>query len=460
INADLETIDTLNGQISSVHNTSDQNADLFDKRDLTISKLAEKMEIDTYLQDDGSLAVYTVEGRALVDSTPRILHYSAAGEIVPGAPISALSIFRQDQIDPVTGDPFNPAVGVVLVSSGVRAELTPELQNDAIPDADQQIVSKLGAGELQGLVEMRDEVFPALTDQLQELSEGLRFALNAAHNDSVAWPQPSALSGTRTDLASFAGATRGGTATLAVIDGSDGSTLHAFEIDIAAAVDETDLINQINTNLGAFGTAAIGADGQLDITLATAGQGLAIAEGDSSIVVTDAAGRDRDYGFSHYFGLNDLMVTDGPRATDIAVNPVLAADPVRLGAAKLDVETPPLVATLGGPGDNRGAKGLAEVMNAEHAMIARGQLPARTTDLGGYAAEIVALTAMQASRAEEQARTDLALSDAVSFKADSVASVNLDEEIAALMTLQQAYSVAARLITTVDEMLETLVNAG
>ena len=67
---------------------------------------------------------------------------------------------------------------------------------------------------------------------------------------------------------------------------------------------------------------------------------------------------------------------------------------------------------------------------------------------------------MEASKAEELARTDLALSEAVNFKADSVSSVNLDEEIAALMNLQQAYSVAARLITTVDEMLDELVNAA
>ncbi len=460
INTDLETIDKLNNMITSVHKTGDQNPDLFDKRDLVINELAEKIEIDTYFQDDGSLAVYTAEGHSLVDSTPRVLHYLTSGEITPGASLAALSIFREDQIDPTTNEPFPTAAGVELVSSGVRTHLTPELLNDAIPDADQQIVSTLGGGKLQGLIEMRDEAFPGLTDQLQELAEGLQFALNAAQNDSVSWPQPNAISGTRTDLSSFAGATRGGTATLAVIDSSDGSTLLAFEIDTGAAIDEVDLANQINTSLGAFGTATIGVDGQLDISLAAADQGLAIAEGDSSIQVTDAAGRERDYGFSHYFGLNDFLVNDGPRPTDLVVHPDLVSDPARLGSAKLDVETPPLTATLGGPGDNRGAKGLAEAIEANYAMIERGQLPARNTDLGAYAAEIVSITAAAAASAEDQARSDIALSDAVNFKANSVASVNLDEEISTLMTLQQAYSVAARLITTVDEMFDELMNAA
>ncbi len=459
INADLKAIDALNNEIAKLHHTGDENPDLLDKRDLLIRELAEKIEIDTYPQDHGTIAVYTSSGEALVDYSARVLHYGASGSIAPGATLPPIAIFRPDQIDPATGDPINPALGVALVSSGVRAVLTPELQNDAVPDADQRIVSRLGGGRLQGLVELRDQVFPELDDQLQELAAGLRFALNAAHNEGVAWPQPNALSGTRTDLSDFAGAVRSGTATLAVTD-TDGSTLLAFEIDLAAAADENDVVAQLNTGLGAFGTATIGADGQLEITLADADQGLALAEGDSSVRIIDAAGRERDYGFSHYFGLNDLLVGTGTLATDMAVRPGIAADPSTLATARLDVETPPLTATLGGPGDNRAAQGLAQALAGEQAMIARGALPARTTDLGSYAAEIVALTAMNANRAEEQARADLALADAVGFKAESVTAVNLDEELSALITLQQSYTVAARLITAVNEMLDELVDVA
>ena len=459
INADLQVIDDLNDEIARVNKTGDQNPDLLDKRDLAIKRLSEKIEIDTYFQDNGSLAIYTAQGEALVDATPRVLYYSTAGEITPAAGLTALSIFREDQIDSDTGQPIDPTVGIEMVSAGIRATLTPELLLDATPDADQQIVSRFGSGRLQGLIEMRDEHYPALTDQLHELSEGLRFALNAATNDTVAWPLVNQLTGTQTDLSGFAGATRSGTTTIAIADANDGSTLLAFQIDIGALVDETDLVTQLNTNLGAFGTAAIGTDGELSITLANADHGIAIAEGDSAITITDAAGRDRDYGFSHFFGLNDFYVNDGSFPTDLSVRPDLAANPGRLGSAKLDVENPPLVATLGGPGDNRGAKALAEAINENYSMIARGPLPQRTTDLASYAAEIVAVMATQAQRMEEQVRTDITLNEAVNFKADSVSSVNLDEELSDLMTLQQAYSVAARLITTLDEMFDELTNA-
>jgi flagellar hook-associated protein 1 FlgK len=161
---------------------------------------------------------------------------------------------------------------------------------------------------------------------------------------------------------------------------------------------------------------------------------------------------------SQYFGQNDFFVLDGPLATDLVVRPDIVANPARIGTAKLDVTSPPLTAVLGGIGDNRGARNLVEALNADYDVIARGGLPARSVDLGSYAAEIIAIPASNAHRAEQQARTDLALSDAVNFRNDSKSSVNLDEELSALMTLQQAYSVAARLIATVNEMLQELVD--
>lgn len=458
INTDIQTIHALNVEIARVQNTGDANPELFDKRDLAVKQLAENIEISTYSQDDGVIALYTARGEALLDSTPRVVHYDAATTVQSSTTFSAFSIFRQDQIDTTTGEPFDLNAGVEVISSGVRAILTPELQNDATPDADQTIVSLLDGGKLQGLVEIRDKALPAIDDQLQELADGLRFALNKAHNDTVAWPQPNALSGTRTDLTDFAAAPRSGTATLAVTDASDGSTVLAFEIDVAALVDETDLINQINANLGALGSAAIGTEGQLEINLASSTHGLAFSEGDSSITVADAAGRDRDYGLSQFFGLNDFFVLDGSKATDLVIRPDIVSDPAKIGTAKLDVTTPPLTATLGGVGDNRGARGLLDALNAKQDVIARGGLPAKNINLGSYASEIIAMSASNAHQAENRARAELAISDAVNFRNETVSTVNLDEELSSLMTLQQAYSVAARLISTVNEMLDELVD--
>jgi flagellar hook-associated protein FlgK len=41
---------------------------------------------------------------------------------------------------------------------------------------------------------------------------------------------------------------------------------------------------------------------------------------------------------------------------------------------------------------------------------------------------------------------------------DAVAGVNIDEEMTNMLSYQHAYSAASRLVTTVDEMLDQLIN--
>lgn len=457
INAELRAIDALNGEIQRNAHLGQVNPELLDQRDALVLSLAEKIDIGTYTQENGTLAIYTAGGETLLDSSARALVYEPASTVTSATTFGPIAIFRQDQLD-ASGQPLDPTAGIELVSRGVRATLTPELQNDAVPDADQLITSRITGGSLAGLLEIRDRVLPDVDDQLQELASGLAFALNAAHNDASPVPPPGSLSGTRTDLSDFAGATRSGTATFAVVDTTDGSTLGAFQIDLAAVADETDLAAQITAGLGGLGSATITAAGNLEITLNGAGQGLAIAEGDSAITITDAAGRDRDYGLSHYFGLNDLLVSTGSRPSDFGVRSDIASDPARVATARLDVASgPPLVVTLGGTGDNRGAQALAEALAAAQPVIARGGLPAKSVTLAAYAGDILARSAVLAQGAEQAALRDRALADQLAFRAAAVSGVNLDEEMARMVQLQQAYAVAARLIAVTDELFDELL---
>ena len=457
INAELKAIHQLNVEIERLAHLGQVGPELMDRRDALIRSLAEKIDISTFVQESGRIAIYTAGGETLLDSLPRVLAYSPAATVVHDTTFGRIAIFRGDQIDPATGQPINPNAGVELVSRGVRASLTPELQNDATPDADQLITSRLRGGRLQGLLEARDLLLPQLDDQIQELADNLRFVLNAAHNDGNPWPPPAQLSGTRTDLSAFAGATRSGIATIAVVDRASGSTVLAFQIDVAAAADASALAAQIDAALGGLGSAAIGPAGNLQISLSDPGHGFALAEGDSRITLTDAAGRERNYGFAHYFGLNDLFVLSGNRASTLAVRPDIASNPARLGSARLDVQTGPLLATLGGRGDNRAAQALADAFAVQHDFLARGGLPDRPATLASYAGDLVAFAAMRAQHATAAAGRDRALADALQFRLAAVSGVNLDEEMARMIQLQQAYSVAARIISVTDELFDELL---
>jgi flagellar hook-associated protein 1 FlgK len=458
INADLEGIHELNVEIERQDNAGEVNPELLDRRDALINSLAEKIDIRTAKLDGSQIAIYTAHGETLLDRTARVVAYQPAALVAHDTPFGQIAIFRKDQIDPATGAPIDPTAGVQLVSGGIRATLNAELQNDAVADASQQITSRITDGQLAGLLETRDSILPALDDQLQELADGLRFALNAAHNDGSPVPPPSALVGTRTDLSDFAGATRSGSATVAMIDRTDGSTLLAFQVDVGAAADENALAAQINSGLGAFGSAAIGADGNLEITLANSGQGLAIDEGDSSVTFADAAGRDRDYGLSHYFGLNDFLVQDGGRPSDFAVRADIQADPSQLSTARLDVTASPLSATLGGAGDNRGVQALADALSSAQPVIARGGLPAKSVTLATYAGDIIARSASLADNAKQAASRDQTLAETLQYRAAEVSGVNLDEEMARLVQLQQAYAASARIVTVTNDLFGELLD--
>ena len=219
----------------------------------------------------------------------------------------AISVYRSDQLDP-TGDPLPGETGQVLVTSGVRSVLTPELAADAVPDSDQVVMSQLTRGQIAGLLEARDGPLPELADQISE-SAVARYALNSAHNNASSPPPPTALTGTRSDFAAWSGAANSGTAYLAVVNRASGQVVSTVPIDVTAA-DVPTLLGQINAALGALGTASLGADGTLELTTSDPSNGIAISEGDSAIPVTDTAGRTRSFGLSQFFGLNDLIVKD------------------------------------------------------------------------------------------------------------------------------------------------------
>ena len=65
---------------------------------------------------------------------------------------------------------------------------------------------------------------------------------------------------------------------------------------------------------------------------------------------------------------------------------------------------------------------------------------------------------MHAENAERAASRDAVIAEELDFQKAGISGVNLDEEMAHLLELQQAYATSARLLTTADEMLQELLN--
>lgn len=139
-----------------------------------------------------------------------------------------------------------------------------------------------------------------------------------------------------------------------------------------------------------------------------------------------------------------LFFTDAATTTalTIAVDPALAADPRLIAAAGSDGGAPP--ASLGTL-DATNATALAVLGEQSD-----GPDSVYSRLIGGLGVETQAIKRRTMIQTEVVVQVDAAR--------DSVKGVNLDEEMVNLVQAQHAYAASARLMTAVDQALETLIN--
>lgn len=143
------------------------------------------------------------------------------------------------------------------------------------------------------------------------------------------------------------------------------------------------------------------------------------------------------------FGLNGTTGADfftGTDAASIGVNSALTNDPSLIQAA----------GAAGSPGDNTVALQLARL--ATQSVPGLGN----QTFSGAYS-QTVASLGQSLNNANTQSANSSAVQSMLTQQRDSVSGVSLDEEMSDLVRFQQAYSASARIVTTVDTMLDTII---
>lgn len=183
INDTLRKLEGLNVAITSSGSQGKSVAGLLDDRDAALRTLSQYLDISTTFDSYGAVSVITGEGVALVDGSRHELRYSGvqgASNFIANDNLPALSVVTLDANGITIGSPLT------LISSGTEGNIT----------------SALNGGELQGLKLIRDDVLPAMLNQLDMLASNLRDAVNAIHNDGSGSPAASSLTGTRPIVAS------------------------------------------------------------------------------------------------------------------------------------------------------------------------------------------------------------------------------------------------------------------
>ncbi|HEX3919058.1 MAG TPA: flagellar hook-associated protein FlgK [Caulobacteraceae bacterium] len=247
------------------------------------------------------------------------------------------------------------------------------------------------------------------------------------------------------------GLNAGGVISFQIVDGA-GTPVSNINVSVPAGGTMQDLLNSLNapiSGVGQYGSFSLSAQGALTFSASGAGTTLA--------VTADTTQRGADGpSMSQLFGLGSAQPAN--RSSSYSIRSDIAADPMNMALAQLNLTA----AAAGQPalavGDNSGATALARAGTAATTFAAGGDLPVMTTSVTQYAAALGGDLGQKASAASAASTAATALASEATTRLSSVEGVNLDEELVNLTTYQQAYNASARLVQASQNMINTLLD--
>ncbi len=129
----------------------------------------------------------------------------------------------------------------------------------------------------------------------------------------------------------------------------------------------------------------------------------------------------------------------------ISMNPALVNEPARIAAA---------FGTAGGPGVVGDGDAALEIAGLRNRPVMVGQI----ATFDDYFADTVAEIGLKGEEAELALRTQESIMKDLRDRRESISGVNIDEELAQMIKFQHGYNAAARFISYVDRMLDTIIN--
>ncbi|MBE0499636.1 MAG: flagellar hook-associated protein FlgK [Campylobacterales bacterium] len=135
---------------------------------------------------------------------------------------------------------------------------------------------------------------------------------------------------------------------------------------------------------------------------------------------------------------------EGDSAKDINLESSLRDDPAKIRANKSPVD-----------GDNTLANDMLQLQFESVSFSANGI--STSSNLYGYFDAVVTDVGTRTNAAIARSETAMAKYNAVLQSYESISKVNIDEEMVSLIKYQTAYGASAKIITTIDQMMETLL---
>ncbi|KYH32697.1 flagellar hook-associated protein FlgK [Neomoorella mulderi] len=408
INSIAQQIADLNGQIKNIVAAGDQPNDLMDQRDLLLDRLSKIVRINVQANSDGTINV-TIEGAPSGDSTLK-------GQLVDGTTSNDLFIAKDVDVDSnqvYVGiiknygllDPSNP---IVKLSSRLNSNSYSITYNDS----DKSILLSDGSNTYSSTV-TNTEV------PIQDLAV-------IKLNDPL--PSPT------TEPVKF------------------------DTLDISAYKQNPDVNGEIKGLLLARDNVKEYLD-KLNILA----KGLAENINKLHKEGYNLSGQKVDSNYENFFVALDpsnpqnFISAANITAGNIAVNPNIRNDVSQIAAAYPD---PPDDTSSIAPGNGYNALRIAQLQQKLY-VENNGTLQESTSGgvtIDDYYKNFTAKLGVDAHEASRMTTNQGVLVDQLTNRRESISGVSLDEEMANMLQYQRAYEASARMITTLDAMLDKIIN--
>jgi flagellar hook-associated protein 1 FlgK len=281
---------------------------------------------------------------------------------------------------------------------------------------------------------------------------GMGFSQFFGLNDLFQSAAPSILS-TGLSASDASGFAAGGTMDF-TLKGPNGEIGKQVSVTLTAGMSMGDIVNALNTSFGGAASFSLASDGSLKMTASSKFSGYQLnVDSDSTSRGTTGMS------FTQLFGLG--VQQTAAAAQGFAVNPAIASSPQNLSFAQANITDSTVAGdSIVSSGDTRGLLALQNLANAQQSFGAVGTMAGQVTTLGSYAANWYQDVATQGATADSNNTEQSDRLQEAQSRQSQTSGVNLDEELSNMMLYQQGYSAGARMLTTVQQMYDTLLQIG
>jgi flagellar hook-associated protein 1 len=452
-NEAMTQIASLNQQIAGSTPGDSATAALQDQRDSYIDQLSQLMDINVMAGDRGQVSIFTSSGTQLVGAQAAQLRFDAVGTMTPASQWSA--------------DPSQRGVGTIMLvpPSGAPVDL---IQNRSIR-----------SGTIAAYLQMRDQDLVQAQNQLDALAAGMAQALSDKTTAGTA-VSPLPQNGFDIDVG---GLSQGNSVTINYTDTTTNTphTITLVRVDDPAALPLSNtatatandtvfginfsggmasVITQINAALTGTGMVASNPSGTtLEILDDGAANTVDVNSVSAAKTVTGLMGGSAELplftdGSNPYTG---AITSRGSQVTGLAarltVNPSVVADPSSL-----------VVYQAGTPaGDSTRPDFILQQLTGASLTFSPNTGIGTTSapfigSLTTYLRQVVSQQGEAASSADNLKQGQDVVLNALQQRFNDASGVNVDQEMANLLTLQNSYAANARVMSAVKEMLDALIN--